>query len=175
MSGQIVPYKGIVPKLADDVYLAEGARIVGDVEIGPGSSVWFNSVVRADVGVVRIGARTNIQDGSVVHVTMGADGTFIGDDVLIGHMVLLHECVLKDRCLIGMGAIVMDKVTVGEEAMVAAGGLVTPGKQIPPRTLWGGRPAKFMRDLSADEVAHNAFLTASYVERGIEFRSRQGA
>lgn len=174
MSGQIVPYKGIMPKLASDVYVAEGARIVGDVEIGPGSSIWFNTVVRADVGVVRIGARTNIQDGSVVHVTMGADGTFIGDDVLIGHMVLLHECVLKDRCLIGMGAIVMDKVTVGEEAMVAAGALVTPGKQIAPRTLWGGSPAKKMRDLSEEEVAHNAFLTASYVERAQEYRLQGG-
>ena len=173
MNSQIIAYKGIVPKLADRVYVAEGARIVGDVEIGPQSSVWFNALVRADVGTVRIGARTNIQDGSVVHVTMDGDGTFIGDDVLIGHMVLLHDCTLRDRCLIGMGAIIMDKVTVGEEAMVAAGALVTPGKNIEPRTLWGGSPAKKMRDLSAEEVAHNAFLTNSYVARAALYRDAQ--
>ena len=170
MSEQIVPYKGIAPKLAGDVYVAEGARIVGDVEIGAGSSVWFNAVVRGDVGIVRIGERSNIQDGSVVHVTGGGNGTFIGDDVLIGHMVLLHDCTLKDRCLIGMGAIVMDRVVVGEEAMVAAGALVTPGKQIEPRTLWGGSPAKYMRDLTDAEIAHNAALCRGYVERAIEYR-----
>lgn len=169
MSDQVLPYKGIMPKIADDVYVAPGARVVGDVEIGPGSSVWFNTVIRGDVNSVRIGARTNIQDGSVVHESGASEPTVIGDDVLIGHMVLLHSCLLKDRCLIGMGAIVMDNVTVGEEAMVAAGALVTPGKTIEPRTLWGGSPAKYMRDLTDDEIAHNQFLTRNYATRAQEY------
>ena len=107
---QIIPYKGITPTIDDTAFIADGARVIGDVVIGAESSVWFNCVVRGDVNYVRIGTRSNVQDGSVVHVTDGGSPTIIGDDVLIGHMVLLHACTLEDRCLIGMGATIMDDV-----------------------------------------------------------------
>ena len=134
-------YQGITPKLADSVFCVESAEIIGDVEIGAESSVWFQVVVRGDVNYIRIGARTNIQDGTVIHVTHKLNPTIIGDDVTIGN-----------RCLIGMGAVVMDRADVADDAMVAAGALVTPGTQIPSGTLYAGSPAKYKRDLSESEV-----------------------
>ena len=170
MTRQIIPYKGVAPKIDPSAYIADGARVIGDVEIGPDSSIWFNCVVRGDVNYIRMGTGSNIQDGSVVHVTDGGSPTIIGDYVLIGHMVLLHACTLEDGCLIGMGATIMDNVVVEAGAMVAAGSLVTPGKRIPRGQLWGGRPAKYMRDLSDDEIAHNRHLTLGYVQRGKEYQ-----
>ena len=170
MTHSILPYKGILPTIHDTAYIADGVRIIGDVEIGAESSIWFNCVLRGDVNHIRMGRGSNIQDGSIVHVTEGGAPTLIGDDVLIGHMVLLHACTLEDACLIGMGATIMDNVLVEEGAMVAAGSLVTPGKRVEKGQLWGGRPAKFMRDLSADELANNRRLTLGYVQRGQEYR-----
>ena len=167
--GDILPYKGQLPIIADDVWVAQGARIIGDVEIGATSSVWFNCVLRGDVQEIRMGERSNIQDNSVVHVTEGGAGTYIGDDVLIGHMVLMHGCTIKDGALIGMGATIMDNVVVGKNAMVAAGSLVTPGKQIPEGVLWGGSPAKYMRDLTEAEIANNARLCHGYTIRRGEY------
>jgi carbonic anhydrase/acetyltransferase-like protein (isoleucine patch superfamily) len=172
MAGQIVAYKGILPRIDPSVFLADGARIVGDVEIGADSSVWFNCVMRGDVHRVRMGRSSNLQDGSVVHVTEGRYGTFIGDFVLIGHMCLLHGCTLEDGVLIGMGSTVMDDVVIGQGAMIGAGSLVTPGKRVPPGQLWAGRPATYRRDLSAEEIAHNRKLTLGYVERGREYMGR---
>ncbi len=145
-------YQGITPKLADSVFCVESAEIIGDVEIGAESSVWFQVVVRGDVNYIRIGARTNIQDGTVIHVTHKLNPTIIGDDVTIGHNVTLHGCKIGNRCLIGMGAVVMDRADVADDAMVAAGALVTPGTQIPSGTLYAGSPAKYKRDLSESEV-----------------------
>ena len=175
MSGTILPYKGVHPTIGEGVYLADGAVVVGDVVIGDGSSVWFNSVVRGDVNEIRIGARSNIQDGSVVHVTDGGSGTYIADDVLIGHKCLLHACAIRSHALIGMGATIMDNVVVEESAMVAAGALVTPGKVVSTGQLWGGSPAKYMRDLSAEEIAHNKHLCHGYTLRCQEYLEMEGA
>jgi carbonic anhydrase/acetyltransferase-like protein (isoleucine patch superfamily) len=168
-TGNIRSYKGIVPTIADDVYIAPGAHIIGDVVIGDTSSVWFNCVLRGDVQEIRIGDRSNIQDNSVIHVTEGGAGTYIGNDVLVGHMVLLHGCTIEDGALIGMRSTIMDNVVVGRGAMIAAGALVTPGKQIPPGQLWGGSPAKYMRDLSEAEMANNARLCHGYTIRRAEY------
>lgn len=147
------PYKGVMPKIAADVFIAPGAHVIGDVEIGAGSSVWFNAVIRGDVEPIRIGARTNIQDGTVIHVSDGLCPAIIGDDVLIGHKALLHGCTLEDRCMVSMGATVMDEAVVETGAMVAAGALVTPRKRVPTGQLWGGSPAAYMRDLNEAEMA----------------------
>lgn len=158
----LYPFQGIWPTLAPDVFVAPGARIVGDVEIGAESSVWFNCVVRGDVNIIRIGARANIQDGTVVHVTTKRHGTFIGDDVLIGHSCLIHGCTLEDGAFIGMGSVVMDACVVESGAMLAAGSLLPPGKRIPSGQMWGGRPARYVRDLTAEEREYNAAAGAHY-------------
>ena len=146
-------YQGITPKLADRVFHVDSAEIIGDVEIGADSSIWFHVVIRGDVNFIRIGERTNIQDGTVIHVTHKINPTVIGDDVTIGHNVTLHGCKIGDRCLIGMGAVVMDKAVVEDDAMVAAGALVTPRTNVPSGTLYAGSPARYKRHLSDREVA----------------------
>ena len=146
-------YQGITPKLADRVFHVDSAEIIGDVEIGADSSIWFHVVIRGDVNFIRIGERTNIQDGTVIHVTHKINPTVIGNDVTIGHNVTLHGCKIGDRCLIGMGAVVMDKAVVEDDAMVAAGALVTPGTNVPSGTLYTGSPARYKRHLSDREVA----------------------
>lgn len=155
----IIPWQGKVPRIHDSAFIAPGCRIIGDVEIGPDSSVWYNCVIRGDANRVVIGARTNIQDGTVVHCDSPKptrpEGfpTIIGDDVLIGHMVMAHGCILQDRAFIGLGSIVMDGCIVESDGMLAAGAMLTPGKRIPARQLWGGRPAAYMRDLTDQALA----------------------
>ncbi len=153
---------GKTPRLAEDVWVADDAVVVGDVEIGPGSSVWFGTVVRGDVNHVRIGARTNLQDLTVVHVTSHTHPTVVGDDVTVGHRVTLHGCTVKDRCLVGIGAIVMDGAVVGEDAMVGAGSLVPPGMVVPPGMLALGAPARVKRALTPEEVAFFRKSAAAY-------------
>lgn len=170
--GTILPYNGKWPKIADDVFIAPGAVVIGDVEIGAGSSVWFNAVIRGDDQPIRIGERVNIQDGTVIHVHTKYQGTFIGSDITIGHMVLLHACNLHDRAFVGMGSIVMDAVTVESNAMVAAGAMVTPGKTVKTGELWAGRPAKFLRELSQEEIDGFDWSFSSYAERAQEFRTQ---
>lgn len=145
------PYKNRWPLIAAKVFVAEGAHVIGDVEIGEGSSVWFNSVVRGDVFSVRIGKKTNIQDQSVIHVTSGRHSTLIEDEVTVGHRVILHGCTVRHRALIGMGAILLDGVEIGEESFIGAGSLVTPGTRIPSGVLALGSPCKVKRELSAAE------------------------
>ncbi len=144
-------FNGITPKLETDVFIVDSAEIIGDVVIDKQSSVWFNVVIRGDVNFIRIGARTNVQDGSVIHVTHKQHPTRIGDDVTIGHNVTLHGCQIGNRCLIGMGAIVMDGATVADDSMIAAGALVVPGTDVPSGSLFAGSPARFKRKLSAAE------------------------
>lgn len=148
----LYPYQGVTPKLDETVFCADSVDIIGDVEIGAGSSIWFQVVIRGDVNSIRIGARTNIQDGSVIHVTHKTHATIVGDDVTIGHNVTLHGCKIGDRCLVGMGAVVLDGAEVENDAMVAAGALVTPGSHIPSGTLYAGSPAKYKRHLSEQEI-----------------------
>lgn len=139
------------PELAEDVFVAPDAVVIGDVKIGAGSGIWFGSLVRGDVHYIRIGERTNVQDHSVLHVTGGKFPLEIGNDCTLGHRVTLHGCTLHDHAFIGIGATVMDDCEVGEFAMVAAGALVTPGKKIAPRSVWMGAPAKFVREITPAE------------------------
>jgi carbonic anhydrase/acetyltransferase-like protein (isoleucine patch superfamily) len=146
-------YKGKLPKLGQRVYIAEGAQIVGDVEIGDHSSVWFNCVVRGDVDIVRIGSHTNIQDGSIGHVMRNECPLILGDYVTVGHGVMLHGCTVESHCLIGMRATLLNNVRVGEYSIVGAGALLTEGTIVPPRSLVLGMPAKVRRELTDAEVA----------------------
>ena len=165
----IAPYNGKWPRIHDTAFIAPGCHILGDVEIGPESSVWYNCVIRADANRIVIGARSNIQDGSVIHCERAKPrrpegfATIIGDDVLIGHMVMLHGSVLEDRAFVGIGSIVLDGCTIESDAMLAAGAMLTPGKRIPSRQLWGGRPAQFMRDLNDAQLADMQAGVQGYV------------
>lgn len=164
-------YKGISPRLHPSVLVLDGAAIIGDVEIGEGSSVWPGTVIRGDVCHVRIGARTNVQDGAVIHVTTDTNPTIVGDDVTVGHRAVLHGCTIKDRCLIGIGAIVLDGAEVGPDAFVGAGALVTPGTVVPPGTLYLGAPAKLKRPLGPAEIAGLLESAAHYVEVSAQYRA----
>lgn len=165
----ILPYKGVLPTIAPDAFIADTAVIIGDVEIGAGSSIWFGCVLRGDVNHIRIGRNTNIQDGTVVHVSRTGKGTQIGDGVTVGHLALLHDCTVEDGAFVGMKACLMDGAYLESGAMLAAGGLLTPGKRIPSGELWAGNPAKLLRPLSDAEkemifnsATHYAALAAEY-------------
>lgn len=172
MPGMILPFRGITPKIHEDAFIAETAVIIGDVEVGAGSSVWYGCVLRGDVNKIRVGSGTNLQDGTIVHVnhdragdyreTGGGMPTTIGDNVTVGHQALIHACTVESGAFIGMAAVIMDGAVVEGQAMVAAGALVTPGKRVGARQLWGGRPAKPMRDLTEDELAGLPYLSDHY-------------
>jgi carbonic anhydrase/acetyltransferase-like protein (isoleucine patch superfamily) len=164
-------HKGVRPTLGKDVFIAPNATVIGDVHLGDESSVWFGAVIRGDVFPIRFGARTNVQDGSVVHVTGGKAKTTVGDDVTIGHMVLLHGCTVGDRCLVGMGSIVLDGAEIGEECLIGAGSLVAPGAKIPPRSMVLGRPGKVVRALSETDLAMVREAGRLYVGYAKTFRS----
>jgi gamma-carbonic anhydrase len=165
-----LPYLGKAPRLAASAWLAEGTVVTGDVEIGEESSIWFGAVIRGDVNSVRIGARTNIQDQSVVHVTGGTHPTVVGDEVTVGHRAVLHGCTVHDRCLVGIGAIVLDGAVVGPDAMVGAGALVPPGMVVPPGKLVLGAPARVKRDLTPEELASLRSSAARYVGYAAVYR-----
>jgi gamma-carbonic anhydrase len=169
VSATLLPYRGIRPRLRERVFVAPGATVIGDVEIGADSSIWFACVVRGDVNVVRIGERTNLQDGSVIHVAKEGQGTFIGSDITIGHMALLHACTLEDGAFVGMRATIMDDCLVERGALVAAGALVTPGKRVKTGELWAGTPAKKVRDLTDQDRAALAKLAPRYVALAADY------
>lgn len=160
------PYKGILPQVDSTVYVDDSAQVIGDVRIGAESSVWMNVVIRGDVNIIRIGARTNIQDGTVVHVMRDTHPTIVGNEVTVGHAALLHGCTIEDRCLIGMGAQLLNGVTIGADSIVAAGTLVTEETKIPPRSLVMGRPGKVKRALTDEEVAS----ILDYAERYVNYK-----
>lgn len=172
----IVPFGGKTPRIHDSAFVAPGACIIGDVEIGPDASVWYNCVLRGDINRIVIAARSNLQDGTIVHVEGPRPGaaeglpTVVGEDVLVGHMAILHGCVVEDRAFIGMGAIVMDGCHLDDGAMLAAGAMLTPGKCIPAGQLWSGRPAAFMRDLRAEERAGMVEQSRHYVDNARRHR-----
>lgn len=160
----ILPFNCIWPTIAEDAFIAPGAVVIGDVHIGSKSNIWFGCVVRGDVNHIRIGERTNIQDGTIVHVTRGTGPTIIGSGITIGHLALLHACRLEDDCFVGMQATVMDGATVESGAMLAAGALLTPGKRVAHGQLWAGSPAKLFRPLSDAEAAFIPVSARNYTE-----------
>jgi len=170
MSGLILPWQGRLPEIDATAFIAPNATVIGDVTIGAESSIWFGCILRGDVNVIRIGARTNIQDGTVIHVTRRTFGTFIGSDITIGHAAVLHGCTLEDCCFIGMGAVLLDGVVIEREAMVAAGAVVTPGKRVKSGELWGGNPARLLRPLTEQDRAHFPVSAANYVELAQQYR-----
>ena len=161
---KIFPYQGVYPRIGENVFLASGVRIIGNVEIGKDSSVWYNSVVRGDVHYIKIGESTNIQDCSMLHVTNGKFPLNIGNKVTIGHSVSLHGCTLQDLCLIGIGAIVLDGAVVESNSMVAAGALVKQNFVVPAGKLVAGVPAKVIRDLTKNEIRDIEAGSTRYVE-----------
>ncbi|MDX1919588.1 MAG: gamma carbonic anhydrase family protein [Candidatus Caenarcaniphilales bacterium] len=169
----IYSYKNILPKLDKSVFVSPSADLIGDVELGPDSSLWFNVVVRGDVNYIRIGKGTNIQDGSVIHVTRVTHPTVIGDYVTVGHNVNLHGCTVNDLCLIGMGAIVLDGAVVEKNAFVAAGTLVLPNTVVPGGTLFAGSPGKVKRELTMEEIAFFQTSADNYIRLKDEYLSQE--
>jgi len=167
----IIPFAGHTPRVAADAFIAPGVVLIGDVEVGPGASIWFGSVLRGDVGPIRVGARTNIQDGTIVHVDSHTYPTLIGADVTIGHCVLIHACTLEDGAFVGMRATVMDGAVVEGGGMVAAGALVTPGKRVRRGELWAGSPAKMWRALTQDDLDGFKSTVEHYAEKAHQFRA----
>jgi len=166
----LISFGGKSPRIDPAAFVAPGAQIIGDVEIGAGASIWYNCVLRGDVNRIVVGARTNIQDGTVIHVDSPKAGdeqghsTIIGTEVLIGHLAMVHGCILHDRAFVGLGSIVMDGCEIESDGMLAAGAMLTPGKRILTGQLWAGRPAKFVRHLGEEELAAMRSGVAHYAE-----------
>lgn len=157
-------YRGVTPTIGAGAFIAETAMVIGDSVVGDGSSIWYGAVVRGDQMPIRIGARTSIQDNSVVHVTANVAGTEIGDRVTVGHNAIIHACTVEDDCLIGMGAILLDRCRIGRGSIVGAGALVTPGTIIPPGSMVIGSPARVKRPITDEERAWIASSVEHYGE-----------
>ncbi|MBK9585136.1 MAG: gamma carbonic anhydrase family protein [Alphaproteobacteria bacterium] len=170
MTKFIYPYRGIMPKIHETAFIAPSASIIGDVEIGEGTNIWYNCVLRGDVYNIKIGKSTNIQDGTVIHTTSDFQGTYIGDGVTVGHSAILHACTVEDYGFVGMQACVMDGAVVEGMAMLAAGALLTPGKRVPRGQLWAGRPAKFMREMMEEENRYILWSAEHYRKLGQEHK-----
>ena len=171
MEARLLPYRGRFPRLAPDAFAAPGATLIGDVEVGAQASIWFGCVVRGDVQRVRIGARTNFQDGSIIHVSREGLATLIGVEVTIGHGCIVHACTLEDRAFVGMGSVILDGAAVASEGMLGAGSLLAPGKLVGSRELWLGRPARFVRHVTDEERAVLDEQNRHYVELAAEYRA----
>ena len=171
MTALILPFSGKSPVIAPDAFIAPNATVIGDVAIGQGSSIWYGCILRGDYNVIRVGARTNIQDGSVVHIDSRTAGAIIGDDVTVGHMCLIHACTLESGSFVGNKATVMDGAVVESGAMVAAGALVTPNKRVPAGELWAGSPARKLRDLTPEQRATLTFTAKAYAAFAQEHRA----
>ena len=156
-------FEGVTPTIAPDAFIAPTAAVIGDVTVGALSGIWFHCVLRGDTNFIRIGARTNIQDGTIIHVNAGSFPTIIGDDVTVGHACIIHACTLHDRAFVGMGATVLDGAIIEEGGMLAAGALLTPNKRIGPKELWSGSPAKLWRVMEAAERTRFDQTASHYV------------
>ena len=159
----ILSLAGRTPRIAGSAYIAPSADVMGAVEIGENSSVWFQCVLRGDIEPIRIGSNSNIQDGSIIHTMIGAPAT-VGDWVTVGHRVVLHGCVVENHCLIGIGAVLLNNVRVGEGSIVAAGAVVAEDTVIPPRSLYMGVPAKLRRAVTEDEQAFIRMHAEHYLQ-----------
>ena len=163
MSGHLIAIDGVSPSVDETAYVAPNATLTGNVEMGPESSVWFGAVIRGDLEPVRVGARTNIQDRCIVHVDAGIPTT-LGEGVSIGHSAVVHGCTVGDGSLIGVRAVLLDRVVIEDLAMIAAGAVVTTDTRVPTRQLWGGVPARHLRDLTDEDLARMARAAEHYVE-----------
>lgn len=170
----ILPYKDTTPQIDESAYIADNVVITGDVEIGADSNIWYGCTMRGDVNNIVIGKRTNIQDMTMIHVSSFGHNTEIGDDVTVGHCALLHACKVGNGGFVGMQACVMDGAVVEEGAMLAAGALLPPGKVVPKGELWAGRPARFMRKLTAEDYKHMKWSSEHYVKMSKEYKLQQG-
>lgn len=175
MAALILPFGDKHPIIAPDVFLAPNATVIGDVGIGTASSIWFGCILRGDVNDIRIGSETNIQDGTVIHVTRARFSTTIGSGVTVGHQALIHGCVLEDHCFVGMQATVMDDCVIETDGMLAAGSLLTPGKKVARGELWGGRPAKLMRQMDSGEIERNRHTAKHYAGLAATYRQQLGS
>ena len=173
MTPLILPYKGVLPKISPKAFVAPSASIIGDVEIGAGSGIWFNCVVRGDVAHVKIGERTNIQDGTVIHVTRKTGPTTIGSGITIGHKALLHACTVEDDSFVGMGATMLDFSVVERGGFLAAGALLTPKKIVKTGEMWAGNPARFFRPLTTAEADYIPVSAQHYVNLSNEYKAIQ--
>ncbi len=171
---RVIPFRGIRPVLGDEVFLAPGAIVIGDVIIAERSSIWHNAVVRGDMNFIRIGRATNLQDQCTVHVTSDIHPVHIGDEVTIGHAAVIHGATLEDGCLIGMGAVVLDGARIGAGAMVAAGSVVPPGMNVPPRMLAQGVPARPKRALNEQETRDIRLSAERYVTYALHHAREMG-
>lgn len=170
MSATIIPYRGTVPRIHPDAFVAPNATVIGDVEIGRGASLWFGVIARGDVHRIRIGEDSNLQDGTIIHVSRGTHATLIGARVTVGHGCIIHGCTLEDEAFVAMGATVLDGAVVESGAVVAAGALVPPNKRVKKGELWAGNPAKLLRNLTEADQARFGRTWTSYAELGREYR-----
>lgn len=171
----IAAFKDTFPKIHETVFVADDAVIIGDVEIAEDASVWFGSVLRGDVNYIRVGARTNIQDQTIIHVSSKGLPTIVEENITVGHRVTLHACHVESGCLIGIGAIIMDGARIGRDSIVGAGTLVTPGTQIPPRSLVIGSPGRVKREVTEEELAGLESSWRRYVELKNHYLNRGDA
>jgi len=163
------PYRGIRPRVAPSAFIDESAQVIGDVEIGEESSVWMCAVLRGDVHWIKVGRRSNIQDGAVVHAMTGTHPTAIGDNVTVGHAAVIHGCTIEAQCLVGIGAILLNGCHIGAGSIVAAGTLVTEGMKVPPKSLVMGSPGKVKRLLTQAEVANIQLYADRYVAYCLDY------
>lgn len=166
-------FRGIAPTIAPSAFVEETAVVIGDVVVGPDSSIWFHAVIRGDVHYIRIGHRTNIQDLCLLHVSHNTHPLTLGDDITVGHHAVLHGCTIHDRVLVGMGAIIMDGVVIEEDCVIGAGALITEGVHIPPKSLVLGSPAKVKRALTEDEMQWIKQSAANYIHYAQQYVAEQ--
>jgi len=162
-------FGGKFPRIAPDVFIAENAAIIGDVEIGPGASIWYGAVLRGDVGAIRVGARSNIQDLTSVHMTTDLSQAIIGEDVVVGHNAIIHGAIIGNGVLVGMGSILLDNAVIGDQSIVGAGAMVTARFKAPARSLVLGSPAKVVRELKPEEAGMGLEGATHYVELGRQY------
>jgi gamma-carbonic anhydrase len=171
MQPLILPYEGHWPEIAPDAFVAPDVTLIGKVKLGPQANVWYKCMFRADEEPIVIGARTNIQDGTVIHITGGRYPTIIGDDVTVGHKCMLHACTLESGSFVGMGATVLDGCVIETGAQLAAGAVLPPGKRIPRGQLWAGNPARHLRDLTQEQIDRFQYTVRKYLEFSITHRA----
>ncbi len=167
---KLVSFKNFTPKIDSSAFLAHGTILAGDVTVKENASIWFNCVLRGDVAPITIGSSSNIQDGTIIHTSRFDGPTFIGSNVTVGHLALIHACNIKDNAFIGMHSTIMDKAIIEEYAFIAAGSLITPNKIIKSRELWAGRPAKFVRKVTEEEINFMHENIKNYIDLASEYK-----